>query len=70
MKTLRSMEWIYVLGTGSCPCPPNGRQRTSRRRPSQMPRHAPYRSTASAMYAEQEGWNRQEPVNSGEISSL
>ena len=57
-------------GHGSWPNAPNGWHRARRRRPSHVPRIAPWVTTAWDMYSEQDGSNRQLPVNSGDRTAL
>lgn len=55
-------------GTGSYPPGLNGWQRAIRFMPIQLPRTAPYLVTASRVYWEQVGVNRQLGGNAGEIT--
>ena len=48
-------------GTGSCPQPPQGWQRQSRRSVSHEPRTTPWRASASWAYTEHDGEKRQRP---------
>jgi hypothetical protein len=49
---------VHGSGTGSKPDGPSGRQRSSRRRVSQVPRRVPCTANASWAYEEHDGKNR------------
>ena len=61
---------VPVQRTGSYPPWQNGWHRASRLNPNHTPRATPYFATASIMYSEQVGSNRQADGNSGEIQRL